>query len=665
MSDATVSRFDPISAAALIGDSYRRYLKSRHQPADRELRNEFHRSLDDFRLYKGPFLQTTPPYRQGTSIDGLIADETLHPGFAKVDRTVFPTERLLYLHQEVAVRKAQAGRNLVIATGTGSGKTECYLFPILDYLLRERDAGTLSEPGVRAMLLYPMNALANDQMQRLRDMLRPFPEIRYGRYIGATKYRQSDGEEEHRIRHGILDRGELVSREHIQDAPPHILLTNYAMLEYLLLRPEDTKIFDGPTGKHWSFIVLDEMHVYNGARGAEIAMLLRRVRDRVNQSTLGQIRFTGTSATLGSGAGSADTLAEYASDLFGETVQQHSHDRSRQDIITPYYDQSITSPEWEAPLSVFPAIREALTRGRVPTDLRDLLAENGAPGFTGEGREWLIEALRQERHIVEFLHRLHDGPVDLSTAHTNILGGTGSKNDISAMVEVGTRSYGGIPPLIPARYHFILRALEGAFTCRSPRHPPEMSWMFLERRKTCQGCAIRNQKSVMFETGICHRCGSTYLLGVAKQSEEGHAVVRQAAHFERNLLYLLLGEEISQDDEDERVHVGDDTATAKVDQRVLCTACGSLTEGKTPSCACGEGRFHHGHIRQTNGLRQTFTPMPRLFRKDQCSDGMAVSDGPKRTRNCYSHRSVPVTPTVRRHRRPDVDGRGSQALVIC
>ena len=361
----------------------------------------------------------------------------------------FPTERPLYLHQERAVRKARAGRNLVIATGTGSGKTECYLFPILDYLLRERDAGTLAEPGVRAMLLYPMNALANDQMQRLRDMLRPFPEIRYGRYIGATKYRQSDGEEDHRIRHGILDRGELVSREQIQDAPPHILLTNYAMLEYLLLRPEDTKIFDGPTGKHWSFIVLDEMHVYNGARGAEIAMLLRRVRDRVNQSTLGRIRYIGTSATLGSGPGSADTLAEYASDLFGETVQQHSHDRSRQDIITPYYDQSINSPEWEAPLSVFPAIREALTRGRVPTDLRDLLAENGAPGFTGEGPEWLIETLRQERHIVEFLHRLHDGPVDLSTAHTNIFGGTGSRNDISAMVEVGTRSYGGNPALDP------------------------------------------------------------------------------------------------------------------------------------------------------------------------------------------------------------------------
>ena len=555
----------------------------------RNLREEFHRSLDEFRLHKGPFLQTTPPYRRGASINGLIADGTLHPEFAKVDNG-FPAGRPLYLHQEMAIRKAGADRNLVIATGTGSGKTECYLFPILDYLLRERDASTLADPGVRAMLLYPMNALANDQMQRLRDLLRPFPDITYGRFIGATEHRRSDGEEDHRIRHGgDPDQGELVSREQIRDAPPHILLTNYAMLEYLLLRPEDTRIFDGSTGRHWRFIVLDEMHVYNGARGAEIAMLLRRVRDRVNESTPDQIHFIGTSATLGSETGSVDTLAEYAQDLFGETVEQHSHDRSRRDIITPRYDPPAMAPQWEVPLSAYPALRDALAERHIPDHLRVLLAENGGSRFEDEGIDWLIRALRQERHIVELSHRLNQGPVDLSTAHAVFFGGIGRRSEVSALAEVATRSYGGERPLVPARYHFILRAIEGAFTCQSPRHPPDMQWMFLERRKTCRGCAHIDEKSMMFETGICHRCGSTYLLGVAKQSEQGHDVVRQAAHFERNLLYLLVGDEIPEDDEDEKVHVGDETAKATVDRRVLCTACGSLTEGKTASCACGEG----------------------------------------------------------------------------
>lgn len=84
-----------------------------------------------------------------------------------------------------AIKKAVAGRNLVIATGTGSGKTETFLVPILNYLFRE-EAGTLSKPGVRAMLLYPMNALANDQMKRLRRLLENYPKITFGRYIGET-----------------------------------------------------------------------------------------------------------------------------------------------------------------------------------------------------------------------------------------------------------------------------------------------------------------------------------------------------------------------------------------------------------------------------------------------------------------------------------------------
>src|SRR5690606_38479326 len=98
-----------------------------------------------------------------------------------------PADRPLYAHQEEALRATRSGRNLVVATGTGSGKTECYLLPVLDHLLRERDAGTLDLPGVRALLLYPMNALANDQMKRIRDLLAPYPDLTFGRYVGDTK----------------------------------------------------------------------------------------------------------------------------------------------------------------------------------------------------------------------------------------------------------------------------------------------------------------------------------------------------------------------------------------------------------------------------------------------------------------------------------------------
>jgi ATP-dependent helicase YprA (DUF1998 family) len=131
-------------------------------------------------------------------------------------------------------------------------------------LLCERKAGTLARPGVRALLLYPMNALANDQVKRLRRLLAPFPDVTFGRYVGETAQGQREAEQAFRERYPNEPRvsNELLSREAMQDRPPHILLTNYAMLEYLLLRPADSPLFDGPNAGRWRFIVLDEAHVY-------------------------------------------------------------------------------------------------------------------------------------------------------------------------------------------------------------------------------------------------------------------------------------------------------------------------------------------------------------------------------------------------------------------
>ncbi|NMC62679.1 MAG: DEAD/DEAH box helicase, partial [SAR324 cluster bacterium] len=198
-----------------------------------------------------------------------------------------PLDRDLFVHQEKAIRKILDNRSVVIATGTGSGKTEAFLIPILNYLMREQEAGTLSKPGVRALLLYPMNALANDQIKRLRKLLKNYPKITFGRYVGETEYKKDKAKEVFAVNYPEEQPplpNELLSREEMQETPPHILLTNYAMLEYLLLRPDDSPLFDGPTGKFWHFIVLDEAHVYDGANATEIAMLLRRLSDRIIHS---------------------------------------------------------------------------------------------------------------------------------------------------------------------------------------------------------------------------------------------------------------------------------------------------------------------------------------------------------------------------------------------
>lgn len=489
--DSDTSGFNPAAAAKSIGDSYRRYLKSRYAPADASLRAEVHLALDErFQSEKGPFRQPTPAYAAGASMSDLVSTGLLHERFTQLDPDVFPPARPLYEHQESALRKAVARRNLVIATGTGSGKTECYLLPILHQLLTEGDAGTLSQPGVRALLLYPMNALANDQMQRLRDLLRPFPQVTFGRYIGATRERHREGIEAHRGATGAdPDDGELVSREQMRERPPHILLTNYAMLEYLLLRPRDTALFDGPTGEHWRWIVLDEMHVYNGARGAEIAMLLRRLRDRVVDSSPGRLQFVGTSATLGSGIDASSRIARFASDLFGEPVEHHEADSARQDVVTPSVDEL----------------------------------------------------------------------------------------DSDA----------------PARFHYMLRALEGAFVCRSSTHDPAAPRVQLERHRTCPSCDENGVDSQMFELGLCVRCGAGFLVGSVQDvdidaAEPEHAdQLVQAPPQRTNLAYLLIGRQLETDDEDEAAVVDDEEVEAEVDYRHVCTACGRLSESGGERCPCG------------------------------------------------------------------------------
>jgi ATP-dependent helicase YprA (DUF1998 family) len=265
------------------------------------------------------------------------------------------------LHQEKAIRKILNGRNVVITSGTASGKTECFLIPIYNYLLREYKEGKLT-PGVRVLLLYPMNALANDQLKRLRDIAKvmeeklPAVNITFGRYVGDTPETKGRGIEQFRLRNPGKEpvKSELLSREEMRENPPHILITNYAMLEYLLLRPQDSPFFDGEYAKYWKFLVLDEAHIYNGAAGIEMAMLIRRLKDRVCENMEGDLQCIATSATLVKEEDDFGKVAEFATKLFGEKFEWDPLDGNRQDIIKgERVESQIEKPEISCPLSLY------------------------------------------------------------------------------------------------------------------------------------------------------------------------------------------------------------------------------------------------------------------------------------------------------------------------
>jgi ATP-dependent helicase YprA (DUF1998 family) len=281
---------DIITLAKEVEDRYRRYLKTTFYFKDPDFRASFEDALNSGHLSKGPYLEATPVFKRSQTPRALFQNLLkLQPdeGFLKA----LEGDRPLYHHQATAIEKVFTGYNVVVATGTGSGKTEAFLYPILLHLYNELSENKLC-PGVRALILYPMNALANDQRDRLGEICKRLEgtnsqfRFSYGQYIGETPEDENDSRRHARDHMANRLPGELVLRTEMRNTPPHILLTNYSMLEYLLLRPDDSPLFDNGRAQWWQFLVLDEAHQYRGSNGVEMAMLLRRLKRRLRNVSM-------------------------------------------------------------------------------------------------------------------------------------------------------------------------------------------------------------------------------------------------------------------------------------------------------------------------------------------------------------------------------------------
>jgi superfamily II DNA/RNA helicase len=292
----------------LVND-YRHYAQSFLTIKDDRIRAYVERELDEGLLWPDPPLQLNPAFESGGYVDDLVSEGLLHPECGRVFRTdkrpgpdSIGKALRLHRHQAEAIRAARAGKNYVLTTGTGSGKSLSYIVPIVDHVLRTGAGGR----RIKAIVVYPMNALANSQEEELRKFLgNGYPDGR-----GPVTFRRYTGQENDD------------QREEIRQNPPDILLTNYVMLEYVLTRPFDRALVRA--AEDLSFLVLDELHTYRGRQGADVALLVRRVRDACKATNL---RCVGTSATLagpGSFADQRQEVARVATRLFGTEVEPNA-----------------------------------------------------------------------------------------------------------------------------------------------------------------------------------------------------------------------------------------------------------------------------------------------------------------------------------------------------
>ena len=251
-------------------------------------------------IYHEPYVAVRLPFRVAEEMPTCF--EAIHPKY------------LPYVHQQKAFDRLTGddGRSTLVATGTGSGKTECFLYPILEYCYQHR-----GERGIKALIIYPMNALATDQAKRIAELINGSDELRNnvtaGMYVG--------GQEKIPARM-MTDHGVITDHETLLNNPPDILMTNYKMLDYLLVRPKDSLLWNDNDSETLKYIAVDELHTFDGAQGTDLACLLRRLKRRLGIYD-GYLCCVGTSATMGSKENNID-ITSYAEEIFGEPFEKDS-----------------------------------------------------------------------------------------------------------------------------------------------------------------------------------------------------------------------------------------------------------------------------------------------------------------------------------------------------
>ena len=559
----------PIQIADAVEERYRQYLRTTFYFKDPELRTSFEDALESGHLSRGPFLEATPVFSRGVTPRALAStifgENVLDDGFLKA----LNGERSLYQHQEESIRKISNSRNVIVATGTGSGKTEAFLYPILFDMYREFITGTLG-PGVRALILYPMNALANDQRERLGEICEalkkensPF-KFSFGQYVGDTPNDEKDSRRNASDHIAYRKAGELVLRSEMRNNPPNILLTNYSMLEYLLLRPDDSDLFDNGRASNWKFLVLDEAHQYRGSKGIEMAMLIRRLKQRLREGgRIGNFRCIATSASLVGEEGDGRKVSKFASDLFGEEFEETDLILGEKEAIKEPLDISISVDDYRYLLNILNGLVNPDDRlSRICTQFGlDVEKEN-------DHSQTIAKLFEKDKRACLLRRLITSNPLEIYDVANQAFVDIPEKDRIRSLSDLvallmAVRSPLSQAPLLSARYHLFLRSLEGAFVSYWPRKV-----VALDRKDG-------GEETKFFEVALCRECGQHYFVGRDINGELIEAV-RDQSQVDFGVTFFRPIEEESQESDEEELF--DENKKA----HRLCLQCGKIKLGTDP-----------------------------------------------------------------------------------
>jgi len=472
---------NPISFAHEVNRQFLRYQLTAFPLSDPDLAAQAREMMGGIgeasQLVKGPYVSLSRSYAEGALLSDLVDLDKLHPAVAGIAE-----HPRMFAHQEAVFNAAKEGHHCLVSTGTGSGKTEAFLYPILDHCFRLRDSQ--APPGIVAIIVYPMNALAIDQLDRLRHLLAG-TGITFGMYIGATpeneakianieRMKQGEGREkfaeyrkklEHHPNVTITPFEERLTEEEIRTEPPRILLTNVNQLEYLMTRGKDIAIFENAPLR---FIVFDEAHTYSGSRGAEVAVLIRRVRAFCNK-TADQVLCIGTSATILDPKYGEEAGRRFANRFFGVDPGKVSLVKEIYETETWPAARLKPRPMGEEAPAIFRATLHALDGEGDAQKIYEILNRFSQVVIddTVPWREGLYLSLKSNE-IVKVIHDTLDHPMHLSEATRAIwqrLGrrppSTDDEMELLTYLALGAAAEKDNYPLLRPQLHYFIRGLGG------------------------------------------------------------------------------------------------------------------------------------------------------------------------------------------------------------